>query len=78
LLAVGIVTALATFGVVMAWKQDSRPRLQRFMSYGVLPGLIIVCLLCWILAIGATVSTAASTGKSIHTVGKFIVFAWDA
>lgn len=63
LLGVSIVTALATFGVILAWKQESSPRLQRFMSYGVLPALIAVCILCWTLAIGSTVSTAASAGK---------------
>ena len=63
LLGVSIVTALATFGVILAWKQDAGLRLQRFMSYGVLPSLMILCILCWLLAIGAAVSTAANTGK---------------
>ena len=63
LLGVSILTALATFGVILAWKQESGPQLQRFMSYGVLPALITVSILCWLLAIASTVSTAASAGK---------------
>ena len=41
LLAVSIVTALATFGVILAWKQESGLRLQRCMSYGLLPTLAL-------------------------------------
>lgn len=66
LLAVSILTALATFGVILAWKQESGFRLQRFMSYCVLPALITVCILCWLLAIASTVTTAASAGAFFH------------
>lgn len=65
LLAVSIVTALATFGVILAWKQESGLRLQRCMSYGVLPALTTLCVLCWILGIATTVTTALSAGKAI-------------
>ncbi|CAB9498006.1 expressed unknown protein [Seminavis robusta] len=61
LLAVSIVSALATFGVILAWKQDSGVRLQRCMSYGVLPTLAALCIMCVILAIATTVATAASS-----------------
>ena len=57
LLAVSIVTALATFGVILAWKQESGLRLQRCMSYGLLPTLALLCGLCWILGIATTVTT---------------------
>lgn len=62
LLGVSILTALATFGVILAWKQESGPRLQCFMSYGVLPALIAACILCCLLAVASSVSSAASAG----------------
>ena len=69
LLAVSIVTALATFGVILAWKQESGLRLQRCMSYGLLPALIALCLLCWILCIATTVTTTLSADFCLSQPG---------
>jgi len=66
LLGVSVATAFATFGVILAWKQESSLRFQRLMTYCVLPTLTLLCVLCWILAIGTIVSTAVSTGKSLY------------
>lgn len=63
LLAVSIMTALATFGVILACKHESGLRLQRCMSYGVLPALTVLCLLCWVLGIATTVTTAVTAGE---------------
>jgi hypothetical protein len=60
LLAVSIATALATFGVILAWKHESGVRLQRCMSYGLLPALTALCILCWILGIATVVTTTLS------------------
>jgi hypothetical protein len=64
LLGVSISAAMATFGVILAWKHESGLRFQRFMSYGVLPVLSALCIVCWILGIGTTLSTAMSSGMS--------------
>ena len=63
LLGVSIVTALATFGVILAWKRDAGMGLQRCMSYGVLPVLVALCVMCIVLGCAATASTAVSAGE---------------
>jgi hypothetical protein len=63
LLAVSIATAVATFGGILAWKQDSGIGLQRCMSYGVLPILAALCVMCVMLACAASASTAVSAGE---------------
>lgn len=65
LLGISVLTALTTFGVILAWKQDSGVHFQRFMSYGALPILILLSFICWGLAIGSSVSTAISAGMSV-------------
>jgi CHASE2 domain-containing sensor protein len=76
LLAVSIVTALATFGVILAWKQDSGIGLQRCMSYGVLPILVALCVTCVILACAASASTAVSAGEFSVGTGVLRGYCW--
>ena len=73
LLGISVVTAFSTFGVVLAWKQDSSLRFQRLLSYGVLPVLVLLAIACWALAIGASVSTAMSAGKSCINFVAYVV-----
>ena len=68
LLALGTLTTIALFGVVVAWKRNSNQIFQRFLSYGILPFFIAISLVCWIMGIGAAVSTAV--GSDICTSGK--------
>lgn len=60
LLGVAVAIILAMLGVVLAWKEKSGRRVQGFMSYGVLPFLIALCLVCWIGTISAGVGAMSS------------------
>jgi hypothetical protein len=58
LLALTGLTAVAMFGVLFAWKRRSTKRFQRILSYVALPGLVVMSIMSWVLAIAAAVSTA--------------------
>lgn len=62
LLGVSIITAFGTFAVILAWKQESGLRFQRFMSYVALPLLVLLCTVSWILAATTFLSTAVTAG----------------
>jgi hypothetical protein len=66
LFAVSLLAAVSTFGVLLAWKDKSGARIQRIMSYFVLPMLIIISTGCWIIVICASFGTMISSGKSFH------------
>lgn len=61
LLVLCVVTALALFGVCIAWREESSAKLQRIMSFGVLPSLIVMSIACWATAICAAITTAMGT-----------------
>lgn len=61
LLAVSLITALSMFGVLLAWKEKSGKRLQRAMSYVVLPSLIVASIACWVIVICASFGTMVSS-----------------
>lgn len=61
LLVLCVITALALFGVCIAWREESSVKLQRIMSYGVLPSLIVMSIACWATAICAAITTAMGT-----------------
>ena len=63
LLAVSLVAAIATFGVILAWNKKSSKQIQQVMSYLVLPMLIIVSIACCISATIASVGIMLSSGK---------------
>lgn len=66
----GLCTLLSVtlFGVIVAWRQNSNLRLQRTMSYGIMPLFITITISCWIFAIVAGVTTA--TGSDVCMYGK--------
>lgn len=65
--AVSIVTVASMVGVLLAWKERSGRRIQAFLSYGLLPIMMVVAVLCWIIVcvsafgtmVGADVCTAS-------------------
>lgn len=65
LLAISIVSTLGALGVVLAWKGRSGKILQNTMSYGILPFLITLSVVCWAGAIGAAIGTSMGGGEWI-------------
>lgn len=63
LFVVSLLASVAAFGVLVAWKEKSGTRVQRIMSYFILPMLIIVSLASWIVVICASVGTMVGSGK---------------
>ena len=62
LFAVSLLVAISALGVVLAWKNKSGTRLQTFLSYGVLPIMILATTACWVVAITAGFGTMTSSG----------------
>ena len=58
MLALTSVTASLLFGVLLAWKRQSNRQAQRTLSYGVLPCLICLSLVCWIVGISSALAVA--------------------
>jgi hypothetical protein len=71
LFAVSMLTAISMLGVLLAWKGKSGVRIQRTMSYFVLPLLIVASISCWIVAIIASFGTMVSSG-TFFTILSFI------
>lgn len=63
LFAVSVLSALSIVGVVLAWRDKSGIRFQSFMSWGVLPLLIIVATSCWVVVLMASLGSMVGTGK---------------
>jgi ABC-type multidrug transport system permease subunit len=68
LFAVSMLTAISMLGVLLAWKGKSGVRIQRAMSYFVLPLLIVASIACWIAAIMASFGTMVSSGTFFSTL----------
>jgi ABC-type multidrug transport system permease subunit len=68
LFAVSMLTAISMLGVLLAWKGKSGVRIQRAMSYFVLPLLIVASIACWIAAIMASFGTMVSSGTFFTTI----------
>jgi hypothetical protein len=62
LFAVSALASLSILGVVLAWKDRSGIRFQGFMSWGVLPFLIVVATLCWVVVLMASLGSMVGTG----------------
>lgn len=61
LLAIGGLTTMSIVGVVLAWKKKSGARFQRFMSFVVLPFLILTATICWLMLMALSLSTMVGT-----------------
>jgi len=73
LLGLSILTVFTMFGVFVAWRQDSSLRLQRTLSWGILPLFIVFSIIFWIFAVVAAVTVAA--GSDACTYGNNITTA---
>lgn len=58
MLAMSSLTASLLFGVILAWKRQSNRQAQRILSYGVLPCLIGLSMICWIVGIVSAIFVA--------------------
>jgi hypothetical protein len=63
LFIISILAAISIAGVVLAWKDKSDIRLQRAMSYIVLPLLILTSIGCWMVVVVTSFSSMVGTGK---------------
>jgi hypothetical protein len=63
LLAISFLAMTSILAVVLAWKNKSGIRFQIFMSWVVLPFLIIVATSCWVVVLMASLSSMVGTGK---------------
>jgi hypothetical protein len=66
LFAVSVLSSISILGVVLAWKEKSGIRIQRMMSYIVLPLLILVSISCWAVVVVASMGTMIGTGEYIY------------
>lgn len=57
LLGTAALTTTAMLAVLLAWQGRSGRVFQAAMTYCVLPLLIVICVACWVTAIGAAVAT---------------------
>ena len=67
LFGVSILVCISALGVLLAWKNKSGTKIQHFLSYALLPFLIMATTACWLLAIAASFGTMASSGMcAVH------------
>ena len=57
LFTVSVISAISMLGTILAWKNNSGPRVQKFMSYIVLPILILSSIACWATLIASSFGT---------------------
>lgn len=57
LFVVGVLTAISSLGVILAWRDRSGQSLQRIMSWIVLPLLILSMIACWVVVMMASFSS---------------------
>jgi hypothetical protein len=69
LFGISVLSAISIFGVIMAWKEKSDVRLQRIMSWVVLPLLILASVACWMVVVLASMGSMIGTGQ--YTQFKF-------
>lgn len=67
LFATSILVALAMFGTILAWRGNSGHNVQNTMSYVVLPLLMVIVILCWLIALSASLGTMM--GSDMCTAG---------
>jgi hypothetical protein len=60
---ISILSAISIFGVILAWKEKSDARLQRTMSWVVLPLLILASIACWMVVVFASMGSMIGTGE---------------
>jgi hypothetical protein len=53
-------TVAISIGTVYSWRRKSSQRMQNFLSYLVLPCLLIVSLACWSIAIASAIGSAVA------------------
>jgi hypothetical protein len=63
LFGISVLSAISIFGVIMAWKEKSDVRLQRIMSWVVLPLLILASVACWMVVVLASMGSMIGTGQ---------------
>jgi hypothetical protein len=61
-----VVSASVLVTAVLIWTGKSRISFEKRITYGVLPIMIIVAVMCWILAAGAAISTLVSAGTLVN------------
>jgi hypothetical protein len=66
LLPVGALVLVGACGVIVAWRNASSKRLQRILFYGILPCLIAFSLACWIVTVGAAITTAVGSDSCLY------------
>jgi hypothetical protein len=64
LFAVSIIASGSMLGVLLAWREKSGRCIQRTMSYGALPVLMLVTVACWLLVISSAFGTMMTSGKA--------------
>jgi F0F1-type ATP synthase assembly protein I len=69
LLGTAALTTTAMLAVLLAWKGRSGKVFQATMTYCVLPLLIVICVACWVTAIGASVATMVTGDACVGQVG---------
>lgn len=81
LIFLGAITCTALFGATLAWKRTSTRQMQGWLSYWLLPLLLISSFCCWIIAAGLAVATAIgndaclgenSTGQPNDTIAEIM------
>lgn len=61
LLSTICVVLAVSVGTIISWRRESSERMQLFLSYLVLPLLMVISLTCWALAIASAMGTAVAT-----------------
>jgi hypothetical protein len=69
LLIVAAAVTIAMLGVVLAWRRKSGQRFHCFMSYGTLPFLVALCVVCWVCTMAAAVGAITSGDACVSNGG---------
>jgi hypothetical protein len=78
LFLMGLLALLLAFGVYLTWDRASSLRFQNFLSYFILPALIICSLCCWVAVCGSAVTTSiafdfcVSEGSPSQTIASLL------
>lgn len=61
LVALSVLSAAAMLGVLLAWKAKSGKKVQRVMTWFVLPGMVFLCIACWAVVVGMAIGSMVSS-----------------
>jgi predicted membrane channel-forming protein YqfA (hemolysin III family) len=73
LIVISVLSSISIAGVVLAWKDRSGVRLQRTMSYIVLPLLIMTSIACWMVVVVTSFSSMIGTGEYSNCCCAFLI-----